>query len=164
MAFKISINGFRPAVTHPSCSALLLARLPHLVTPIDNMASSIWSFQRKRSRPIRWLRQISVSFSFDSPAHSLPFERHGRSYSAAERQLALNPRCYVGLFTGIPSRRLHQCLIVSMPWHHKEALRWLVPCKVLYLSYERGICYSIAYCDHSSTSWQHFWLYHQWSR
>ena len=83
-------------------------------------------------------------------------------------QLALDRRSYVGLFSRILSRQLHQCLIMSMPLRHKEARIGWASCRVLVLSYERGLYYSIGHWDHNSTCWQewsfvwspgwhHFW-------
>ena len=54
-------------------------------------------------------------------------------------QLALHRRSYVGLFARILSRLLHHCLIVSMPVRHKEARVRSAFCRVLVLSYERGL-------------------------
>ena len=54
------INGFRPAATSFQ-APLLLVRLRQLVLPIDDTASSIWSFQRIQGRTLRRLPQIPAS-------------------------------------------------------------------------------------------------------
>ena len=146
--WRPTINGFRPAATHPSRRLRFLRAYASWLHPLALFAD----FRRSPHQ---------IPFS---PKHPPSYERHGRASAAAEyyyaaqrlcrwgahtayywiecgnhRQLALNRRSYVGLFSRIPSRLLHQCFIVSMS------------CRVLVLSYEGGLYYLIAYWDHNST-------------
>ena len=139
------------------------------VTSIHDRASSIWSFQRMQGRPLRRLSLITASNTRLSGASSSirttwPSQRsrwilirsttsHIAHYwieCGNHRQLALDLRSYVGLFSRILSRLVHQCFIMSTSLRHKEArVRW-GSCRVLVLS-----C-SIAHWDHNSTCWQEF--------
>ena len=74
------------------------------------------------------------------------------------RQLALSQRFYIRLFSRILSRLLHRCSTGSMHLRHKESRIGWASCKILILSYEWGLCYSIAHSDHSSICWQ-VWSY-----
>ena len=146
---------------------LLFARLQQLDTPIDDRASSIWSFQRIQGRPLRRLPQTpsikhpshrSVLFysnDFAEPPQPLDINMlhnvcHWGAHKAYccigcrnHRQLALERRSYEGVFSRILSRQLHQCQIGSMPLSHKAARVGWASFRVLVMSYERGLCYSI---------------------
>ena len=117
----------------------------------------------------RWQGLLGLVFPTDTRSSSSPTSADKYpSRRSILHQLALDRRSYLGLFSRILSRLQHQCLIVSMPLRHKEArVRW-ASCRILVLLYERGLYYSIAHWDHSSTCWQewscvwspdwhHFW-------
>ena len=106
-----------------------------VVAPIDDRTSSIWSFQRIQGRPLRRFPQIPASNTRHAGASSSiratwPSQRRcwilicctttlRSSYSSLlnqmrkHRQLALDRRSYVLLFSRILSRPQHQCSIMS---------------------------------------------------
>ena len=123
-------------------------------------------------RPIRQLPQTLIS-----PMNPHPFGRHGRASSRSGRCGAHTSHCRIEcgnycqlaldwLFLWIISRRLYQCLIVSMLLRNKETQGGWAYCRVLVLWYE-SLSYSIAYWDHSSSScWQEgtYAQYSDWHR
>ena len=68
---------------HILTGASASAHLRQLVTPIDDRASSIWSFQRIQGRSLSRLPQIPHQIPI-SQEYPPPYERHGRVSVAAE--------------------------------------------------------------------------------
>ena len=101
-------------------------------------------------------RRCSLLYSndLDEPAQSLDVDTVHNFYVVEEliqltvesdTEIIANSHWTEGLFSRILSRLLHHCLIGSMPLRSKEArLQWVFY-RVLVFSYEKGLCYSIAY-------------------
>ena len=146
------INGFLPAATHPSnCLCFLRTyanrrqSFPDLVFPTDTRSFSSPTSADPRKFPhqipfwtdrlptwpsqhSRWiLIRCTTSMFLRSP------------YSSLLNWMRKLRRSYVGLFSRILSRLLHQCLIGLMPLPHKEARIGWASCRALVLSYEVSV-------------------------